>query len=70
MAVIIGDIHQVSESVTLHERPFTWLTQKVGKLFTSRRNPSPFPDRVWRRHSALLDAAWKRKLHANNRHHG
>lgn len=62
MAVIIGDIHRGHERVALYTRPFLWLTQHFGSLFGNRRNPSPFPDRVWRRHSALLDAGWKASL--------
>lgn len=35
-----------------------WPATLVDKMaFGMRRNPSPFPDRIWLRHSALLDAA-------------
>lgn len=62
MAVIIGDIHRAHQQVSPLSKPFTWLSQHFGSMFSSRRNPSPFPDRVWHRHSALLDAGWKCRL--------
>lgn len=66
MAVIIGAIHQASEQDAFHGKPFSWVASQLGRIFSRRGNPSPFPDRVWLRHSALLDAAWKRKLHLND----
>ncbi len=63
MAVIIGDIHRSSEAVAWHTTPLNWLRHQVGNWLSSPSSPSPFPERIWRRHSALLDAGWKRKRH-------
>lgn len=63
MAVIIGEIRQIQETDPLFAKPGKWLASRVVALFRSRRNPSPFPDRIWRRHSALLDAARKNRTH-------
>lgn len=60
MAVMIGNTHHVAEHVHFTVQPLKWLARKFYQAFTSsRHNPSPFPDRVWSRHSALLDSAWK-----------
>jgi hypothetical protein len=59
MAVIIGELRPIPEPQPLHMRPASWLLTRLRALFSSRSNPSPYPDRIWRRHSALLDAAWK-----------
>lgn len=61
MAVIIGNLHPQHNGIKLSEQPLKWLVAQFDALFgATRRNPSPFPDRVWSHHSALLDAAWKR----------
>jgi hypothetical protein len=63
MAVILGDIHQAAESVYFTTSPLKWLGRKLVTAFsTTCHNPSPFPDRVWARHSALLDSARKLTL--------
>ena len=61
MAVIIGEIYRGSETASQGRGPFAWLTQRFGAMLT-HRNPSSFPDRVWQRHSALLDAAKQRRV--------
>lgn len=61
MAVIIGNLHPQHSGIKLSRQPLKWLMAQFDALFgLTRRNPSPFPDRVWSHHSALLDAAWKR----------
>jgi hypothetical protein len=62
MALIIGDIHPVAERPSLPAMTARWLTSRISLLFSSRRNPSPYPDRIWRRHSALLEAARRSSL--------
>lgn len=59
MAVIIGDIDRSIESGSRRAKHYRWLVQQVGKMVSRRANPSAFPERVWQRHSALLDAGWK-----------
>ena len=63
MAIVIGNTHHVAAPVSFSAQPMKWLGKKLYQAFTSNRhNPSPFPDRVWSRHSALLDSAWKQSL--------
>ncbi len=68
MAVIIGDIVCSSEPASAGVKPFTWLAQWFGRVFTGRHNPSSFPDKVWQRHSALLDAGKRRRLNRLAKH--
>lgn len=63
MAMSIGDIHPVAERPSLPAVTAKWLASRVVLLFSSRRNPSPYPDRIWCRHSALLEAAKRSSLH-------
>lgn len=61
MAVMIGSGSSIPRDERFVEHPLKWLAQQVQSLLQSGRyNPSPFPDRVWSRHSALLDAATHR----------
>lgn len=63
MAIVIGNTHHVAEHIHFSAHPLKWFGKKFYEAFTSsRHNPSPFPDRVWSRHSALLDTAWKQSL--------
>jgi len=60
MAVVLGNTLHLPEQVRFSVQPIRWIGKKFYALFTStRHNPSPFPDRVWSRHSALLDSAWR-----------
>lgn len=60
MAVVAGNIEHLPEQVTFASEPLSWVKKHLtGAFASSRRNPSRFPDRVWSRHSALLDSAWK-----------
>ena len=61
MAVIIGDIYRSIETDSRGAKPYRWLVRQVGKIMSNRGNPSAFPERVWQRHSALLDAGWKNR---------
>jgi hypothetical protein len=66
MAVMIGNTHHVAEHIHFSVQPVKWIGKQLCDVFSSsRHNPSPFPDRVWSHHSALLDAAWKQSR--NNR---
>lgn len=67
MAVVLGSTQHLPEQVRFSSQPAVWLWRKLYALFTSsRHNPSPFPDRIWSRHSALLDSAWRQ----SHRHKG
>ncbi len=60
MAIVIGNTDHLPQQINFSTQPLRWLGKQLYELFTSsRHNPSPFPDRVWSRHSALLDSAWK-----------
>lgn len=60
MAVMIGKIHYPESGVQFRSEPLRWVGRQLVAIFQdNRHNPSPFPDRVWSRHSALLDSAWK-----------
>lgn len=62
MAVIIGEVYRGSALSLQGARPFAWLAQRLGGMLHKQRNPSSFPDRVWQRHSALLDAGKQHRL--------
>lgn len=56
MAVIIGEIYRGREVPSCSVRVFAGLLRRLRVMLPNPRNPSSFPDRVWHRHSALLDA--------------
>jgi hypothetical protein len=60
--MIIGDIHSVAKRPSLPAVTASWLALRIAVLLSSRRNPSPYPDRIWCRHSALLEAARRSSL--------
>jgi hypothetical protein len=60
MAIIVVDrAYLQTSSPALKSQPLQrFKKQLAGMLFgRNKRNRSPFPDRVWARHSALLNAA-------------
>ncbi len=59
MAVVIGNTHHLPQHIRFSAEPLKWIGTHFSQWFSRRHNPSPFPDRVWARHSALLDSAWK-----------
>ena len=60
MAIVLGNSQPLSEQINFSAQPLKWVGQTLTQLFTgSRHNPSPLPERVWSRHSALLESARK-----------
>ncbi|MGM0594761.1 MAG: hypothetical protein ACQETD_09510 [Pseudomonadota bacterium] len=63
MAVIAGNVVPFPKQVSFTAEPVKWLRLHTVAIFSGAwPNPSRFPDRIWSRHSALLDAAWKQSL--------